>query len=85
MGRDDHDDRLNFPPLPWAKGARAKGAGPFKYKDHTAWPPLPANFQWVHISHTTSSERKYLVYYLVLCPTKHVTIYQMKGLFHIFY
>ena len=58
--------------------ARAKGARPFQYKDHTAWPPLPANFQWVHISHTNPSERKYLVYYLVLCPTTHVTIY-IKG------
>ena len=27
---------------PWAKGARAKGGRPFQYKDHTAWPPLPA-------------------------------------------
>ena len=60
---------------PWAKGARAKGARLFQYNDHTAWPPLPDNLQWVHISHTNSSERQYLVYYLVLCPTKHVTIY----------
>ena len=34
-------------------GARAKGARPFQYKDHTAWPPSPANFQWVHISNTS--------------------------------
>ena len=56
-------------------GARAKGVRPFQYKDDTAWPPLPANFQWVHMSHTNPSERMYLVYYLVLCPTTHVTIY----------
>ena len=60
---------------PWAKGARAKGARPFQYNDHTAWPPLPAKCQWVHASQSNPSERKYLVYDLELCPTKHVTIY----------
>ena len=33
-------------------------------------------------SQTNPSERKYLVYYLELCPTKHVTIY-IKYFFHI--
>ena len=64
-------------------GAREKGARPFQYKDHTAWPSLPANFKWVHIAHTNPSGRKYLVYYLVLCPTTHVTIYINKRVFFI--
>ena len=60
---------------PLGKGGQGKGARLFQYKDNTAWPPLPANFQWVHVSQTNPSEQKYLVYYLVLCPAKHVTIY----------
>ena len=66
LGRDN---RFSFPPLPFGQ------TGPFQYKDHTAWSPLPANVQWVHVSQTNLSERKYLVYYFELCPTKHVTIY----------
>ena len=50
LGRDN---MLIPTSTPWAMGARAKGARPFQYKDHTAWPPLPANFQWVHISNTS--------------------------------
>ena len=48
---------------PLGKGDWANGARPFQYKDHTAWPPLPAKFQWVHVSQSNPSERKYLVYY----------------------
>ena len=70
---------------PWAKGARAKGGRPFQYKDHTAWPPLPSNLQWVDISHTNPSERKYSVYYLVLSMSNKAChhIHQMKGFYHI--
>ena len=68
----------------WAKGARAKGARPFQYKAHTAWPPLPAKFQWVHVSQKNPSKLKYIVYYLELCPTKHVTIYIKWKVFFIY-
>ena len=77
-------NRFSIPPIPnpWTKGASAKGAGLFQYKYHTAWPPLPAKFQWMHVSQSNPSERKYLVYYLELCSTKHVTIYiKWKGFF----
>ena len=57
---------------------------PFQYKDQRAWPPLPAKFQWVHVPQSNPSERKYLVYYLELCRTKHVTIYiKLKVFFYI--
>ena len=58
---------------------------PFQYKDHTAWPPLPSNLQWVDNSHTNPSERKYLVYYLVLSMSNKAChhIHQMKGFYHI--
>ena len=51
----------------------------------TAWPPLPSNLQWVDISHTNPSERKYLVYYLVLSMSNKAChhIHQMKGFYHI--
>ena len=49
-------------------------ARPFQYKDHTVWPHLPTNFQCVHVSQTNPSEWKYLIYYLKLWSTKHVTI-----------
>ena len=63
-----------------------KGDQAISYKDHTAWPPLPAHFQWVHVSQTNPSERKYLVYYLELCPTKHVTMYiKLKVFSYLFY
>ena len=39
-----------------------KGGQAISIQNHTAWPPFPANFQWVHISQTDSSEQKYLVY-----------------------
>ena len=69
---------------PLKKGARAKGAMPFQYKDHTTWPPLPAKFQWVHVSQSNHSERECLVYYLeLLCSTKHVTIYIKLKVFFI--
>ena len=72
LGRDN---RFNFPPLPLGqRGPGQRGPGPFQYKAHTAWPPLPAKFQWVYVSQRNPSERKYIVYYLELCPTKHVTI-----------
>ena len=81
------DNRLNFPPLPLGQrepGQRG-GGSPFQYKDHTAWPPLPSNLQWVDISHTNPSERKYLVYYLVLSMSNKAChhIHQMKGFYHI--
>ena len=75
MGRDN---RFSLPPLPLGQNGPGQREGrPLQYKDHTSWPPLPANFQLVglHVSQTNPSEQKYLVYYLELCPTKHVTIY----------
>ena len=70
------DNMLNSPPLTlgqWEPGQR--GPGHFNTKTIQHGPPLPTSLQWVHISHTNPSERKYLVYYLVLCPTTHATIY----------
>ena len=79
------DNRLNFPPLPLGQKSQGKGGGAGQYKDHTAWPPLPSNLQWVDISHTNPSERKYLVYYLVLSMFNKAChhIHQMKGFYHI--
>ena len=77
-------NRLNFPPLPLGQREPGQGGGgrPFQYKDHTAWPP---NLQWVDISHTNPSERKYLVYYLVLNMSNKAChhIRQMKGFYQI--
>ena len=74
------DNRLNFPPLPLGQREPGQmGAG------HTAWPPLPSNLQWVDISHTNPSERKYLLYYLVLSMSNKAChhIHQMKCFYHI--
>ena len=84
------DNRLNFAPLSLGQREPGQGGGgrPFRYKDHTAWPPLPSNLQCVDISHTNPSERKYLVYYLVLslCNKACHHIHQMKGfLSYLFY
>ena len=78
LGRDN---RFSFPPLPL--GQRGPGQrGPDHFNTKTIqhgplfpWPPFSAKFPWVHVSQSSPSEQKYLVYYLELCPTKHVTIY----------
>ena len=81
------DNRLNFPPLPLGQREPGqRGAGHFNTKTiQHAWPPLPSNLQWVDISHTNPSERKYLVYYLVLSMSSKAChhIHQMKGFYHI--
>ena len=68
------ESRLNFPPLPL--GQREPGQRGAGY------------LQWVDISHTNPSERKYLVYYLVLSMSNKAWhhIHQMKGfLSYLFY
>ena len=75
LGRDNS---LNFAPLPLGqRGPGQRGPGHFNTRTIQHG---PLNLTWVHISHTNPSERKYLIYYLVLCPAKHVTIY-IKGKF----
>ena len=79
LGRDN---RFSFPPLPLGqRGPGQRGPGHFNTKAHTTWPPLPAKFQWVHVSQRIPVNES-IVYYLGLCPTKHVTIYiKWKGFF----
>ena len=73
------DNRFSFPSPPLGQ----RGPGQFNTKT-IQHGPLSANFQWIHVSQINPSEQKYLVYYLVLCPKKYVTIYiKWKGFFHI--
>ena len=82
LGRDS---RFSFPPLPLGQGGpEKKGRDYFNTKTIQHGPLCTAHFQWVHVSQTIPSQRKYSVYYLVLCPTNHVNIYiKWKGFFYI--
>ena len=59
---------------PLDKGGQSKGGQTIPMQGPYSMAPFAHKLSSLHASQTNHSERKYLAYYLVLCPTKHVTI-----------
>ena len=82
LGRDN---RLNFPPLPLGQREPGqRGPAHFNTKTIQHGPLCPRTFDG-YIFHKLIPVNEIFVYYLVLCPTKYVTMYIKWKVFFIFY